>query len=86
VDACIAFDIHEKTAQISRPALVLCGKEDAFISNELAWKVYHSIKGAKWLIMPGVGHNLIIPDNVPALTRVVLDFLAAQAIFFETPA
>lgn len=75
VGACLAFDIHGRVSQISAPALVLCGKEDAFISNELAWKVYHAIKGSKWLIMPGVGHNLITPENVPALTRVVLDFL-----------
>ena len=26
--------------------------------------------------IPGVGHNLVTPENVPSLARVVLDFLA----------
>jgi 3-oxoadipate enol-lactonase len=78
--ACLAFDIHGKVSQISTPALVLCGKEDVFISNELAWKVYHAIKGSKWLIMSGVGHNLITPENTSRLERVVLDFLSAQSV------
>jgi 3-oxoadipate enol-lactonase len=77
IGACIAFDIHEKVSQVSAPSLVLCGKEDAFTSNELAWKVYHAIKGAKWLIMPGVGHNLVITSNVFQLLRAILDFLPA---------
>lgn len=80
VGACLAFDIHDKGSQISAPTLVLCGKEDAFMSNELAWKVYHAIKGSKWLIMPGVGHNLITPENVLPLLRAVLDFLNAHPI------
>ena len=80
VGACIGFDIHDKGSQISAPTLVLCGKEDAFMSNELSWKVYHAIKGSKWLIMPGVGHNLITPENSPPLLRAVLDFLNAHSI------
>ncbi|MCX6005942.1 MAG: alpha/beta hydrolase, partial [Chloroflexi bacterium] len=80
VGACLGFDVHERVSQISAPALVLCGKEDVFTSNELAWKVYHAIKGSKWLIMPGVGHNLITPENTPPLLRVVLDFLNAHSI------
>jgi 3-oxoadipate enol-lactonase len=77
IAACLAFDIHDRVSQISAPALVLCGKEDVFTSNELAWKVYHAIKGSRWLIMPGVGHNLITPENTSRLTRTVLDFLDA---------
>ena len=80
VGACLGFDIHERVSQISAPTFVLSGKEDAFMSNELAWKVYHAIKGSKWSIMTGVGHNLITPENAPALERVVMDFLAAHSI------
>lgn len=80
LDAGLGFDIHDRVSQISAPTLVLCGKEDVFISNELAWKVYHAIKGAKWLIMPGVGHNLITPANIPSLAQLVLDFLNAHPI------
>jgi len=80
VGACIAFDIHDRVSQISAPVLVLCGKEDIFTSNELAWKVYHAIKGSKWLIMSGVGHNLVTPGNIPPLSRAVLDFLTATKI------
>jgi len=76
VGACLEFDIHERVSQISAPTLVLSGKEDVFTSNELAWKVYHAIKGSKWTIMPGVGHNLVTPENVPPLAHAVLDFLA----------
>ncbi len=80
VGACIGFDVHDRNSQISAPTLVLCGKEDVFMSNELAWKVYHAIKGSKWLIMPGVGHNLITPENVTPLLRAVQDFLNAHSM------
>jgi 3-oxoadipate enol-lactonase len=75
IDACIDFNLKDRIDQITAPTLIISGKEDIFTPPYLAERVHKSIKGSKWIIMEGVGHNLLTPENIKPLTRIVLNFM-----------
>ena len=75
IDACLNFNVKDRISQISHPTLVISGREDVMSPIHLAEQIHRSIKGSEWKIMEGVGHNLLVPDNVPELAEIVLEFL-----------
>lgn len=75
IDACIDFNLKDRIDQITAPTLLISGKEDIFTPSYLAERIHKSIKGSEWIIMEGVGHNLLAPEHIKPLTEIVLNFM-----------
>ena len=75
ISGCMSFDGREYTKRITAPALLISGKEDRFTRAALAGEVHRAIPGSQWLVMDGVGHNLLVPDNLPRVLDAVMGFL-----------
>jgi len=75
IDACKNFDLEDRISQITHHTLLISGSEDVMSPIYLAQQIHRSIKGSKWKIMEDVGHNLLIPENVPGLAQIILEFL-----------
>lgn len=75
IDACMDFNVKDRISQISHPTLIISGREDVLTPIHLAEQIHRSIKGSEWKIMEGVGHNLLIPEKIPELAQIVLEFL-----------
>ena len=75
IDACVNFDLRDRISQITHPTLLISGSEDLMSPIHLAEQMHQSIKGSEWKIMPSVGHNPLIPENVPRLAQIILEFL-----------
>lgn len=75
LDACLDFNIKNRTSHISLPTLIVSGEQDVLTPLHLARQVHHSIKGSNWRVIEGVSHNLLIPENTPKLAEIVLEFL-----------
>jgi len=75
IDACENFDVRDRISQITHHTLLISGSEDVMSPIHLAEQIHRSIKGSKWKIMEDVGHNLLIPENVPRLAQSILEFL-----------
>ena len=78
VDACLAIDLQGGISRINRTTLIISGREDIFTRPILAEEVHNSIRDSIWTLMDGVGHNLIIPQNIAGLILRIQEFLAAQ--------
>ena len=78
IDACINFDERDRIPQITQPTLIISGRQDALTPIRLAEQIHFSIKGSKWKVMEGVGHNLLVPENIPKLADIVLEFTSDQ--------
>ena len=76
IDACLKFDVRTKVSSISSRMLVISGKEDVFSRVNLAEDLHRSVRGSKWLVMDGVGHNVLTPENVDPLGQAILTFLS----------
>jgi len=75
IDACVNFNVRDRISQIPHPTLVISGREDVMSPIHLAEQIHRSIKSSEWKIMKDVGHNLLIPENVPRLAHIILEFL-----------
>ncbi|MCZ3366279.1 MULTISPECIES: alpha/beta fold hydrolase [Methanobacterium] len=75
IDACMEFDVKDKISVISKPALIISGKEDVLIPDELARQVHRIIDGSKLIILENTGHNVLIPENLQFLLELILKFL-----------
>jgi len=75
INACMNIDIKGKNGKITIPTMIISGREDVFTPPYLAEGVHKAIKGSKWVVMEGVGHNLLVPENLEPLTATVLGFL-----------
>ena len=75
IDACMDFDIKNKISMISKPALIISGKEDVLIPYELVEQTHKLINGSKYKIIGNTGHNVIIPENRHCLLDLILEFL-----------
>src|SRR5208282_6476518 len=78
IDACMNFDVRDRISHISQPTLIISGREDLLTPINLAEQIHLSIKSSEWKIMEGVGHNLLVPNKVPELAEIVLEFLQRQ--------
>ena len=75
INACMKFDIKDKLSMISKPVLIISGKEDVLTPDELAEKTHKLIKGSKYKIIENVGHNVLILENRHCLLDLILEFL-----------
>ena len=78
IDACMNFDVRDRISQISQPTLIISGREDVLTPINLAEQIHLSIKSSEWKIMEGVGHNPLVPNKVPELAEMILEFLQRQ--------
>jgi pimeloyl-ACP methyl ester carboxylesterase len=75
IDACLEFDASNVNTKIMQPTLIISGKLDAFTPVQVAEKTQQEIEDSELKIVEGVGHNLFIPEKIPELSEIVLDFL-----------
>jgi 3-oxoadipate enol-lactonase len=80
IDACMEFNVEERLPRISLPTLILSGRADIFTPIHFSEQIHRSIQGSKWKILEDVGHNLLIPEKIPELSQLVLEFLATHTI------
>lgn len=75
IDACLNFNLKDRTCEISKPVLIICGKEDEFTPLNLSIQIHESIKDSKLSIVENCGHNVLIPPNIPQISDNLLKFL-----------
>jgi 3-oxoadipate enol-lactonase len=75
LDACAEFDVSDRISQVTKPTLIISGSEDAFVPSYLAEDLHKAIKGSVWHNLEGSWHNLLIPEQIPELTRIITEFL-----------
>ena len=75
VEACMEFDIKDKISMISKPTLIISGKEDIFLQDVFAEQMHILIRGSKREIVENTGHNILILENIPFLLKSILEFL-----------
>ena len=75
LDACLDFNVKNRISRISLPTLIISGGEDVLTPPQLSEQIHQLIKGSKWKVMRGVGHNLLIPEKAQELAQIVLEFL-----------
>lgn len=78
IDACLEFDATHVNAKIMQPTLIISGKEDVFTPIQVAERVHEEIEGSELKIIEGVGHNLFLPEKIPELSQIMLDFLSCH--------
>jgi 3-oxoadipate enol-lactonase len=74
IDACEGFDLRDKAKAIKAPALIISGKEDIFTPTYFAAEIHRAIEGSELAVIEGVGHNLMVPENIGPLTKLILEF------------
>lgn len=75
IDACMEFDIRDKISMISKPTLIISGKEDILTPDELAEQTHRLIKGSRREIIGNTGHNVLIPQNRQHMLHLIRNFL-----------
>lgn len=78
IAACMTFNVSARLSQLSLPTLIISGKADTFTPLHYSEQIHRSIPGSKWKILDGVAHNVLIPEKIPELSHLVLEFLAIQ--------
>ena len=78
IDACMEFDLADQISHIALPTLIISGREDVFTPRYFSEQIHRAIPGSTWVILDGVAHNVLIPEKIPELSRLVLDFLASN--------
>ena len=68
-------DVHDRLGNITAPTLVLTGDVDVLVPVENAKIIADRIPGARHLIIPGGGHQ-ILNEQAEACNRVILDFIS----------
>lgn len=77
VDACIEFDIRDKISMVSKPALIISGKEDILTPVGLSNQTHRLINRSKYKLIGNTGHNILIPGNIHCLLECILEFLGS---------
>jgi Predicted hydrolases or acyltransferases (alpha/beta hydrolase superfamily) len=75
IDACMEFDIRDKISMISKPTLIISGKEDILTPDKLAEQTHRLIKGSRREIIGNTGHNVIIPQNRQYILHLIMNFI-----------
>jgi pimeloyl-ACP methyl ester carboxylesterase len=66
--------MRDRISQITQPTLIISGRKDMLTPITLAEQIHLSIKNSKWKIIERVGHDLLLPHNVPELAEIILEF------------
>lgn len=75
IDACLEFDIRNSLQVVSKPTLIISGKEDILTPTELAEQTQKLIKHSNLEIIKNTRHNVLIPQNTPYLLELIMKFL-----------
>lgn len=78
IDACMEFSVADRISRLSLPTLIISGREDTFTPLHFSERIHRSIQSSKWKILDGVAHNVLIPEKIPELSQLVLEFLATS--------
>ena len=73
-----AHDFRPMLAEITCPALVVCGDGDGVTPPELSRELAQAIPGARLALLPECGHMLTM-EKPAAVNALLLDWLAALA-------
>ena len=76
IEACMEFNVADRLSRLSLPTLIISGREDTFVPFHFSEQIHHAIPGSTWKILDGVAHNVLIPEKLSELSRLVLAFLA----------
>jgi pimeloyl-ACP methyl ester carboxylesterase len=71
-------EVQPYYAHISRPVLILWGREDSWIPLERGEVLRGMIPGARWHVIPEAGH-LVIEEKPDQLVQAIRPFLKEQA-------
>jgi pimeloyl-ACP methyl ester carboxylesterase len=74
--ACDGWDLRERVAGLSLPALVVCGDADGMTPPRLAREL-QALIGAELVLLPGVGHMPMV--EAPGPTAAAIASLIARA-------
>ena len=69
------INLKDEISSISRPALIIYGKEDLLIPLSLAEEIHESIKHSRFEIIENSSHNVFIPQGIPLLLEMITSFL-----------
>jgi pimeloyl-ACP methyl ester carboxylesterase len=75
IGACLEFDATQVNIKIFKPTFIISGKLDIFTPIQIAKRTQKEIEGSELKLVEGVGHNLFIPEKIPELSEIILDFL-----------
>jgi 3-oxoadipate enol-lactonase len=75
IDALIRFNLKNEIKSISQPTLIISGKNDIFTPPHFSRQLHNSIINSQLKIVDNVGHNLLVPENIPYLADLILNFL-----------
>jgi 3-oxoadipate enol-lactonase len=78
LDACMEFNVADQLSRIALPTLIISGREDTFTPRYFSEQIHRAISGSTWVILDGAAHNVLIPEKIPELSRLVLAFLASH--------
>jgi pimeloyl-ACP methyl ester carboxylesterase len=73
-------DMQEvELGQIDRPALIVWGDQDPFVSPRLADRIADTIPGSRLVRLPGTGR--LVPEEAPdTLANLILEFIGAPGM------
>ncbi len=77
IDACLDFNIKKDINKILKPVLIVSGEDDSLINQDMAEKTNKLIKYSKLKFIENTAHNIIIPQNIPEIQNILLDFLTS---------
>ncbi|GAB4309539.1 MAG: alpha/beta hydrolase [Methanobacteriaceae archaeon] len=75
IDAILKFNLKKETQYIFSPTLIISGADDIFTPIHFSSELNQSIVNSKLEIIDNVGHNLLVPENIPYLSELILNFL-----------
>jgi pimeloyl-ACP methyl ester carboxylesterase len=76
LQACDAFDVMGRIAEIAVPTLAICGEEDQLTPPKYSRFFGEQIRGCRVAVVPGSGHYVQV-ERPDATTAALRDFLAA---------
>jgi pimeloyl-ACP methyl ester carboxylesterase len=73
-------DMQEiELGQIDRPALIIVGDHDHFVSPKIPDRLADTIPGSRLVRLPGVGR--LVPEETPdTVANMILDFVGAASM------
>lgn len=78
--ACHNFDVVDRLAALTVPALIVCGEQDRMTPPERSIYLHNHMAGSELLLVPAAGHNVMIehPEMVARAVDVFLDKVSAE--------
>jgi pimeloyl-ACP methyl ester carboxylesterase len=73
----LATDMLDRLEHVRTPALVIWGEHDTMISPAAGRQLCDALPNARWVLVPGAGHNPMW-DRPDVFNAAVLAFLTAQ--------